>query len=541
MSKIKIHTIDQPESEITTYVLSCNRLHLLEKTMESFLRTRDIITKIVIVDDSAADGVFEKLVEKYGEIADIICFPENRGLWWAQDFMTSFCSTKYIFYLEEDWYFIDIGYLSLSKDILEKYRDIGSVDISWRTFQEECIDSYEDKLIDNAFYYKKPWRITKNHFHWFIWQGSPNLKRREDLILLGRVEKYYNEWNIDRKFFGLGFKGVYLNKKCVIHTGDNESIMVNKRPNEIATPETLFPKELSNNRTLPWVDYYKYDELALQIRNTDKDHTEYENVLVTALIDINRDKVDNRSFEDHYINGLQKLLDANVPLVIFADDKYYEKISAMAGGKKAIVHFRSLQDIRRMYYHDKIVEITNTKEWKTQSNWMWQSIITNPDYISLTLHKVEFLKSAAYNSKYCFQGKRYFWIDSGICNSYNINYIKNVDFNKIKTDNIFITSYPYPLYTEIHGFSKNGYKKLCQSEPLKVPRATIFGGDLNAINELNVYFYNFLDKALSLGYIGTEEAIFAGIYKNKPEIFDIYHMPNGDINNYLSTIRNNGV
>lgn len=541
MSKIKIHTIDQPESEITTYVLSCNRLHLLEKTMESFLRTRDIITKIVIVDDSAVEGVFEKLVEKYGEIADIICFPENRGLWWAQDFMTSFCSTKYIFYLEEDWYFIDTGYLTLSKQVLEKYRDIGSVDISWRTFQEECIDSYDDKLIDNTFFYKKPWRITKNHFHWFIWQGSPNLKRREDLILLGRVEKYYNEWNIDRKFFGLGFKGVYLNKKCVIHTGDGESIMVNKRPNELATPETLFPEELSKNRILPWVDYYKFDELALQIRNTDKDHTEYENVLVTALIDINRDKIDNRSFEDHYIKGLEKLLEANVPIVIFADERYYEQIMRLTAGKKAVVHFRSLEDIRRMYYHNKIVEITNTKEWKTQSSWMWDSIIKNPDYISLTLHKIEFLKYAVYNSAYCFKGKRYFWIDAGIVNSYNIKNLENIDFNKIKPDNLFITSYPYPIYSEIHGYSRKGYEQLCPSKPLKVLRASLFGGNLKAINELNSYFYDFLDKSLNLGYIGTEEAIFSGIFKIKPEIFDIYHMPNGDINNYLSILYDNGV
>lgn len=541
MSRIKIHTIDQPDSEITTYILSCNRLHLLDRTIKSFLKTRDIITKIVIVDDSATEGVFETLVEKYGDIADIVCFPENRGLWWAQDFMTSFCSTKYIFYLEEDWYFIDTGYLSLSKNILEKYRDVGSIDISWRTFQEECIDSYEDKLIDNTFYYKKPWRITKNHFHWFIWQGSPNLKRREDLILLGRVEKYYNEWNIDRKFFALGFKGVYLNKKCVIHTGDNESLMVNKRPNELATPETLYPQELAKNRIMPWVDYYKFDEIALQIRNTDKDHREHENVLVTALIDLHRDKIDKRDFEEHYIKGLEKLLEVNVPLIIFADTAYYERIATLTAGKKTLVHFISLDDLRKTYYYNKIVEITSTKSWKTQSSWMYDSVITNPDYIALTFHKLEFLKYVSNNSKYCFQGKRYFWIDAGICNSYNINFIKDVDFDKIKTDNIFITSYPYPIYTEIHGFAKEGYQKLCNSHPLKVLRATLFGGNVNSINELNAYFHDFLDKALSMGYIGTEEAIFAGIYKNKPEIFDVYHMPNGDIKNYLSSITNNGV
>ena len=93
--KIQIHTTQQPDSDTTAFFLSCNRLHLLDITFTSFLKTRDYLTKIVMVDDSGIEGVFDYLVEKYGQLADIICFPTNRGFWWAKDFMVSFCDTEY--------------------------------------------------------------------------------------------------------------------------------------------------------------------------------------------------------------------------------------------------------------------------------------------------------------------------------------------------------------------------------------------------------------------------------------------------------------
>ena len=165
------------------------------------------VADLVIVDDSAEPGVFEKLVEEYGNVADVICFPNNRSQWWAMDFMVSYCDTEYIFYLEDDWELLKPGYLNQSKAILQKYREVGVVDTSWRTFEWQGIDSYHGGLVDNMFYWKKPWKITDHHVAWHAWVGSPNLRRRDDLIMLGRVEKWHNEWNIDRKFTALGFKG----------------------------------------------------------------------------------------------------------------------------------------------------------------------------------------------------------------------------------------------------------------------------------------------------------------------------------------------
>lgn len=61
MSKLKIHTVDQPESDTTTFVLSCNRLDVLNMTMKSFYATRDYVTKMVILDDIQLNQTYLKL------------------------------------------------------------------------------------------------------------------------------------------------------------------------------------------------------------------------------------------------------------------------------------------------------------------------------------------------------------------------------------------------------------------------------------------------------------------------------------------------
>lgn len=537
MSKIRVHTTDQPDSDITAFILSCNRLDLLHQTITSFMQTKDLPTKIVIVDDSGCDSVFEHLVNNYGVYADVVCFPTNRGLWWAKDFMVSYCDTEYIFYVEDDWLFLKNGYLSKSKEILAKHREIGSIDISWRTFEEEGLDSYEATLIDDLFYYKKPWRISQYHLHWFIWQGSPNLKRREDLILLGRVEKYYNEWNVDRKYYALGFKGVFLNDRYVLHLGDNHSLMVNKRPNEHTTPETLYPEQLKANRLFPSFDYYSLDNHAFEIRAGSDDFRRAKRVFVTCLLDIGRDSVDGRQFMDHYIGGLMKLIEIGQPLIIFADERYVKNILNYTGGKPIMVIAHSIDAVRNKPYYNKVVAITQKEEWLDQAEWIRSSILTSADYISLTLHKLELIRYCSYI--HWFKSHEYYWIDSGISSSFNIPDLTVYDFDKVDCDNKFLlTTFPYHTQSEIHGFSRRGYEELCSVIPNYVCRASFFGGTRDSIEMINEKFYGFLDVALEKGYLGTEESIFTAIsiidHMTQGNLFKYYNMTSGNILNYFS-------
>lgn len=533
--RLQVHTVEQQDSDITAFILGCNRLELLAQTVASFLETRDLPTKIVIVDDSAEPGVFEHLVEKYGHFADIVCFPENRGLWWAKDFMVSFCSTPYIFYVEEDWLFLKSGYLGASKKILEQYRDIGSIDLSWRTFEVEGIDAYDPELVDNLFFRKKPWQITENHLHWFCWVGSPNLKRRDDLLLLGRVEKYFNEWNVDRKFAGLGFKGVFLADRYVVHLGDHCSVMAKKRPHEHTTPESLFPAELKPNRSIPEFDYYGMDQVAYNIRGNVPRHRSNKRTFVTCLLDLDREAYDKRNFVDHYVRGVEKLVEMNVPLVIFVDSRYYFELMRITGGRPIEVIAIDPWIIQNRPYFPRLREICSSPEWQNQAEWMKTSIIRSPEYIGLTFHKMELMQHCVNHN--LFRSETYYWLDSGICNSFNLRNLTEYNFDKLPNEKFFLTKFRYDVVTEMHGYAREGFQQLCGQIPEFVARATLFGGTKNAISAVYDQFNQLLERSLAAGYIGTEEAIFSGLLLTHPELFETRQMANGSISNYLESIR----
>lgn len=248
--RTQIHTADQPDSDITAFVLSCDRLDLLAATMSSFLATVGENAKLVIYDDSARPDIFQTLVESYGDKADVICFPENRGQWVAYDFMSSYCFTKYIFYVEDDWEFLAPGYMQLSKKILEQNPLIGNVDLAVQMGAPYgCVgEETED------FFWKKPWRLSENHLYWIGWQGSPNLKRREDYIRLGRIETCGPEWVVDRKFHLMGLKSVISKTPYVRHLGDYRSRMDGKRPVDQITP--CRNCTLNDVCKLPRIDWY---------------------------------------------------------------------------------------------------------------------------------------------------------------------------------------------------------------------------------------------------------------------------------------------
>lgn len=531
MSRVKFHTVDQPQSDTTTFVLSCNRLAVLDQTLQSFWATQDYITKMVIVDDSAEAGVFETLVKLYGDVCDIIMFPRNRSQWWAMDFMVSYCDTDYIFYLEDDWELLRPGYLNQSKQILETYRDVGVVDTSWRTFEFQGIDAYEREMIDGMFYWKKPWKITDNHLAWHAWVGSPNLRRRDDLIMLGRVEKWHNEWNIDRAFTALGFRGVFLNGEYSRHLGDHCSAMEGQRPDDSKVPYDYYPPEVLKNRRAPLINYREMDWLY----DYPGDVT-----LVTMAVDIGRG---DRDFEQHYIQGLDWLLSVRNPLVVYCDPQYHEalyarrkELSIATSNNRLECRSLTADQLGEYAYTGRAQDIISQPRWQAQSAWMADSVICSPHYIPLTLIKNQLLQDVADQNP--MSSTRFYWIDSGMHNSFSIQgSVNQFNFLKIPRDNFVLTSYPYWTDSEIHGYNIVKMTDLVGNKPNYVCRATLFGGSQDQITKFNSRYFEYLHKSLEIGAIGTEEAIYTIVAMKHPELVNRQIMPNGDINNFLNTIR----
>ena len=262
MPRNRFHTTTQPDSDVTAFFLSCDRLDLLSRTITSFLATsQDYPTRKIILDDSAHPEVFRQLVGQYGKDFDVVCLAENRGIQAAQDFMISYCFTPYIFYIEDDWLFLKPGYLALSKRILETHRDIGLIDLSDNPLNRLIGTQYHllgDETED--FIYKKPWRISNAHYWWIGYCGAPNLKRRVDLVRLGRHEATCAEWHIDRLFALNGLKCVYSKEVYATHIGDGRSVMDSKRRQETLTPDDIWP--VPPHAQMPRIDWHFMERQA---------------------------------------------------------------------------------------------------------------------------------------------------------------------------------------------------------------------------------------------------------------------------------------
>ncbi|MCK9558042.1 MAG: hypothetical protein M0R50_08400 [Candidatus Cloacimonetes bacterium] len=530
MNKVKFHTIEQPDSDTTTFVLSCNRLDVLAETMQSFKETQDYPTKMVIVDDSGVEDVFEHLKFVYGDWCDIICFPRNRSQWWAMDFMVSYCDTEYIFYLEDDWKFLKSGYLNDSKKILQKYRNVGVIDISWRTFENEGIDSYDKQLKEFkaddgttvTYYDKKAFTITDYHLHWYGWIGSPNLKRRDDLIWLGRVEKWHNEWNIDRKFLALGYKAVFLNGQYVVHLGDYCSAIAGRRPDDSKTPYDFIPVELRHDRIYPQLNY----------RWLDKNYRHPHDItIVSMMIDLSRD---DRTFEAHYLEGVKRLLDTRHRLILHCDEKYFDLMKKIRGNRDLTLIPFNIDNIEKCSYFEGIQNIISTHSWINQSSWMKDSVIGSRYYIAMTLMKQRMLDEASRmnNSSY------FYWLDSGIYNSFHVEGpLDDYYFTRIPKDKFFITSYPYYTNSEVHGYNMGRMIERCMRNPYYVCRATLFGGTKQQIQQMTDLFYSEVDLSVKNGCVGTEEAIYTMLSVLQPDLFHRVEMPTGDIKYFLKTLK----
>jgi len=258
-------------------------------------------------------------------------------------------------------------------------------------------------------------------------------------------------------------------------------------------------------------------------------------------VDINRE---DRLFEEHYIKGLDYLLEVRNPLIIYADKKYHKYLKARRkelsiATSNNVVECRSLtlRDIKDNTPFDEIQTIINNTNWINQSDWIKDSALTNPHYIPLTLSKNRLLQTIAEENP--FNSKRFYWIDSGISNSFAITEsIKTWNFLFLPKDKFFVTSFPYETNSEIHGCSISTMTNIVGTKPSYVCRATLFGGSKDQIIEFNNKYYDLITETLNQGTIGTEEAIYTMVEMMYPDLVSRYAMPNGDIKNYLNTIKN---
>lgn len=257
--------------------------------------------------------------------------------------------------------------------------------------------------------------------------------------------------------------------------------------------------------------------------------------LVTALFDIGRDSINpgfSRSFQ-HYLDCFKRLLDLNIPTVVFCDEKVHKFITDNYPSDRNIrIIKKTLDDLRNFPFFDAVQKIRNDENWKNISGWLPDSPQSSLEFYNpIVMSKQFFLNDA---SIFNFFDTKYFaWIDAGIANTVHIEgYFGNGDFvqkliSTMENDKMCYIAFPYDGEVEVHGFEKNALNRYAGEDTRMVVRGGFFGGTRGVINKINEIYYGLLNETLNEGYMGTEESIFTIIAYKYPHLINLY-MINGD-------------
>jgi glycosyltransferase involved in cell wall biosynthesis len=116
-NKFDITPVLGETDNVTLIITSCNRPALLQRTLESFIKQNTYpIAETFLIDDSGIQGCNDSVIEPFKELLNIknIYNSVNNGQVQSIDKVYSYVRTKWIFHCEEDWCFLQPGFIEKS-------------------------------------------------------------------------------------------------------------------------------------------------------------------------------------------------------------------------------------------------------------------------------------------------------------------------------------------------------------------------------------------------------------------------------------------
>jgi GT2 family glycosyltransferase len=170
---------------ITFTITSCNRIDLLERTINSFLDLNNYpIDEFILSDDSGDNEIYDIIVNKFGNQFNVIKNKTRLGLSKSLDNLFLKSKNEYIFHCEDDWLFDkNPNLISDSLDILSENENIHQVSV------RHLYDN-PHKPSGDMLYTKKMihYRLMSQNFMSMptqIWNGyswNPGLRRKSDYL-----------------------------------------------------------------------------------------------------------------------------------------------------------------------------------------------------------------------------------------------------------------------------------------------------------------------------------------------------------------------
>ncbi len=219
----------------TVALTSCGRFDLLECTLESMFPCLEETppTKVLIIEDSgdrSVHDVVNRFTYKTGVEIETIVNEQKLGQFRSIDRLYSHVETEWIFHCEDDWEFVENGFIAKSFAILKEFDSCSTVSLltpdSFGTpncflpaAKADCGISYH---VADA---RSGWRFVGLHF-------NPGLRRMRDYRIVGpyaELGRNIGESKIARAYQMLGYRVICLSRQFVRHIGGGRQIYVANR------------------------------------------------------------------------------------------------------------------------------------------------------------------------------------------------------------------------------------------------------------------------------------------------------------------------
>jgi hypothetical protein len=268
--------------------------------------------------------------------------------------------------------------------------------------------------------------------------------------------------------------------------------------------------------------------------------------IVTGIWDIGRDGLSegwSRSYQ-HYLDKFEKLLEADVNMIIFGDKELKEFVDKRRDPNKTQFHERGVEWFKNNEFYNKIQTIRNSPEWKNLAGWLPESTQARLElYNPLVMSKMFLLHDAKIMDR--FNSEYLYWLDGGITNTVHPGYFTHDNvLDKISkyTSKFSFICFPYDAEREIHGFEYNHLNSIAGDKVKRVARGGFFGGPKDSISDMNGIYYNLLNTTLRDGYMGTEESIFSIMCYKHADIINYFEIEgNGLIGKFFEDLKNDAL
>jgi hypothetical protein len=270
--------------------------------------------------------------------------------------------------------------------------------------------------------------------------------------------------------------------------------------------------------------------------------------IVTGIWDLGRDKAGEgfaRSF-DHYKEKFVELLQTDVPMFIYIEEKYESLVWEHRDKENTFVKIKEVDEFRKQFpFYDTVQEIRGKESWKSQASWMPDSTQATMElYNPMVMSKMFMLNDASIFNP--FDTDHFLWVDGAITNTVHEGYFtKDKILDKMDThlNKFLFLCFPYKDYSEVHGFEKGAISRYSKTRLVEwVARGGVFGGHKDFIKEANGLYYQILQNSLSEGYMGTEESIFTIMSYLKPKRYKRFMIKDdGLISTFFEALKNDEV